>query len=151
MSDQQEAIIFEDLTQVEVPVTLGNVKYILREATGEAAVKYQNAVTKCSRFTDGEFSGIQGDLADTQPLLVSLCLFEAETGKPVSLAKVKSWPYRVQKDLYTRAKLISDLDEKTDKATLEKQLAAIQKQLAELANEGDPSKNQHGAMTDGSN
>jgi hypothetical protein len=49
-------------------------------------------------------------LANVEPLLVSLCLFR-ENGAPVLLATVRSWPARVVKSLFEKAKEISDLGE----------------------------------------
>jgi len=152
---------FEDLTPAEVPVSIAGRHYVLREATGDAAVKYQNAVTKCSRFTDGKFSGIQGSLADTQPLLVSLCLFDVEhlqgstdpklVAKPVAEHVIRSWPYRIQRSLFDRAKELSGLADEETQETLTKQIADLQEKLAKLQAEEDPSKNGPDTTTDGSN
>ncbi len=107
-----------DLTVTEVPVTISGEKYVLREASGDAACRYQNAQVACMRMTDGQVSKVTA-IADTQPLLVSLCLLKL-VQKPdsdgvekrlVSISTVRSWPSRVVKDLFETAKEISGLEE----------------------------------------
>ena len=113
MSDEFD---FSGITRIEIPVTGPNgKKYILKEADGAAAVKYRNAVM--DGITLGEGTGdritakkITGQ-ASVEPLLVSLCLFDAEHDKPVHISVVQGWPYRVQKKLYDKVKEISELDE----------------------------------------
>jgi hypothetical protein len=88
-------------------------------------------------------------LADAEPLLVSLCLFEAlrdGSGNPVSernvpLVTVKSWPNRVQKRLFDWVREKSDLNPAETKESLRKQIAEAQKRLRELEEadgESDP-------------
>ncbi len=99
-----------DLEVVSIPVTIGGEKYELREASGDAACKWRNAIlSKAKLGPDGKPQTV-GSIADTEPLLVSLCLFN-ESGKNVSLSVVRSWPARIQKALFNKIKDISDLDE----------------------------------------
>lgn len=129
MSDQ---LVFEDLNLIEEPVTIAGTKYLLREANGAAACAWRNAQLACTKLgPDGTTIGI-GNIADTEPLLVSLCLFVAETGKTVPLPVVRSWPDRVIKRLAERAKEISGLNETDNKESLLKQKESIEKRLAKL-------------------
>lgn len=108
-----EDMVFDDLTPIEVKVRIENKPYVLREATGAAAVQYRNASMRNIRMADGKVVGM-GDIGELEPLLVSLCLFSADAdGKfsSVTVAKIKSWPARVVKDLFNRARAISDLEE----------------------------------------
>src|SRR6516162_4324851 len=58
---------YSDLTPVEVPVKIGGKRYILREASGDAAVRYHNANLKVYRYNDaGKLIGMEGT-ADTEP------------------------------------------------------------------------------------
>ncbi len=107
-----------DLTVTEVPVTIAGEKYVLREASGDTACRYQNAQIACMRMTDGQVSKVTA-IADTQPLLVSLCLLKL-VQKPdsdeverrlVAISVVRAWPSRVVKDLFETAKRISGLEE----------------------------------------
>lgn len=95
--------------------TIDGKKYILREADGTAACRYNNAKLHGTKFDEnGKAVGI-GNLADVEPLLVSLCLFEDGAKTHVPLAVVSAWPYQVIKALFDEAKEISHLDER-DKA-----------------------------------
>lgn len=104
-----DAMVFEDVAPLTVPVTIGKDEYVLKEASGDAACRWRNAQLRAARMVEGKITGV-GDIADTEPLLVSLCLFTRE-GKPVPLATVRAWPNRVQKALFERAKAISHLNE----------------------------------------
>lgn len=104
-----------DLTPVEIPVTIGGKAYVLREATEAAACTWKNTAISKARVRDGKVESL-GNLADQQPLLVSLCLFEqgeaeGSKEKAVSLQTVKSWPSRVVSALFEKAKDISKLGE----------------------------------------
>lgn len=94
----------------EVPVMISGKSYTLKEASGEAACIYRNTMLKCTRLgVDGKPSSVDG-LADIEPLLVSLCLFDS-SGNQVPVKTVRSWPSKVVNRLYTKAKEISELDE----------------------------------------
>jgi len=116
---QTDELRFDDLTPTEVPVYLAGKSYILREASGDAACKYRNAMLACTRLgPDGKPSSIQG-MADIEPLLVSMCLYNAEEGdksfgKCVPLNIIRSWPSRVQKSLYDKVKEISEIGEEDE-------------------------------------
>ena len=133
VTKRPEAIENEyDLDQIRIPITLKwkgePKKYVLYESTGEAASKFRNYLIADATFVDGKVSKV-GKVANAEPLLVSLCLFElvekdgVETERPVPEAVVKKWPARVQKALFNRIKEISDLDEQSpEKQTLEEAL-----------------------------
>lgn len=122
---------FGDLAPIEVPCTIGGKKYTLREASGDAACKYRNALLKATKLgTDGKPTSIDG-MADAEPLLVSLCLFTAEnTAVPVQV--VRSWPQRIQKRLFDEAKRISQLDERDTPASIEEKILKLQEERAKL-------------------
>lgn len=126
-----DEIRFDDIAPVEVPVTLGDQRYVLREASGEAAERYQAAVLRGARLADGKVVGM--DLSGVESLLVSLCLVDHE-GKPVPLSQVKSWPARIQKALFEKAMDISGLREQETEEQLARRIADDQKRLAELRN-----------------
>jgi len=112
MSTVSEEFNFDSLELIEVPFRHAGVDYVLREATGEAARQYRNAVIACTQFnSDGKPMSIK-NVANVEPLLVHLCSFQAgKMGAQVSLDKVKSWPARMVKRLFDKAKEISHLDE----------------------------------------
>jgi len=102
-----------DLKVQEVPVTIGGTKYLLREASEDAACQYRNAAMRGAKMTDGTVT--LGGAADVEPLLVSLCLFEMDASgaviRNVPLVTVKNWPARVVKPLFNKVKEMSSLDE----------------------------------------
>lgn len=142
-----EPMIFDDLTPVEVPVTVGAKQYVLREANGDAAVKYRNAMLACTQISqDSKAVSIRG-MADLEPFLVSLCLFDAQ-GKSVTKNEILSWPSRVQKALFARAKTISGLNEEDTVESLKKEQKIIEEKLVKLEKkEGQDPNAQDSTMT----
>lgn len=120
---------FDDLTPIQIPVRYGGHVYLLCEADGEAGTKFRNwtfAAVRASK--EGKEFGVHG-FADREPLLVHLCLFEAEDhggelrrkmvdgengdSHPVRVpeATIRTWPARIVKQLYEKAEEISELTE----------------------------------------
>ena len=107
-----------DLTPIEIPVTIDGEEYLLREASGGTACRYRNAVLACITLVDGKPAKITNQ-ADTEPLLVSLCMLqvvrdangEKKGEKAVPVTTVRQWRSSVQKALFKKAKEISDLEE----------------------------------------
>jgi hypothetical protein len=154
-----EVMDFDSLTPNEVQVKKDGKSYILREASSDAVCRWRNAILKTTKYgPEGKPEHIDG-LHDADPLLVALCLVEEVTlpngaiaRQPVSVATVRSWPYRMQKALYDRAKEISDLNEVEDtEETLTKQMQQTQTKLDRLRNSqnGEHLGNVY-ATTDGS-
>ncbi len=114
---------FNDLTLIEIPVSVDGKDFILREADGDTAKKYQNALL--GSFTlgpEGKPSKIAG-LANVEPMLVSLCLFPVDANGNTSKQHVQEsvvgkWPSRVVKKLYEKAKEISEIDKTEDDKTV---------------------------------
>lgn len=100
----------EELKLKEIPVTLGKDKYTLREATEDAACAWRNATMSKMEMTDGKVSGM-GGVADVEPLLVSMCLFNSE-GKNVGEPFVRALPSRIVKPLFEWIQEVSGLKEK---------------------------------------
>ena len=117
-----DPIVLDELTPIEIPVTLGKTHYVLREASADAARQYRNSAATGATFKDG---GVQtgSHVGDVQPLLVGLCLYEVlewdeATQKavkvsitPVGYNTVLKWNERIVKQLFDRAKAISNLGE----------------------------------------
>lgn len=152
-----KAFDFGDLTPREDTFTLYGKEYVLREASADAACKYRNAIIRGAKFSDGKISGADG-LADAEPLLVSLCLFEKtdKGDRAVPINVVRGWPNRVQKPLFDRIKEISELVEEDDEKDLYKRRDDIQKRIDELekakrenTTQEDQLKNGQEAMTVG--
>jgi hypothetical protein len=131
----------------EVPVRVNGVEYVLREATGDVACKYRNAITKQTTLTESQDESRTikvGNIADSEPYLVHLCLFDTENNN-VPLSKVRSWPPKVVSALYNRAKEISELDQDEDVESLIKQRDKLNQQIAKLQKE-DPAKNEQSGI-----
>lgn len=108
----ENGLDFSNLELIELPVKVGDTNYTLREALEATAVIWRNSNMAAATFRDGGISGFRG-IADSEPLLVSLCLFD-ESGNNVKLSVVKGWPARVVKKLFEKAKEISELGEMED-------------------------------------
>lgn len=122
-----DPIVIEDIARIEVPVRVGGKDYVLREASEDAFRQYQNSIMRAGRFKNGEQVGFE-DIADSDSLLLSLCLFEGYEHpkgstklnyRPVLLKTVRDWPRRITKPLIDRCKLISGIDERKDKTAQE--------------------------------
>lgn len=142
MADLRAAIVFEDIAPIEVEVKIDGKEYRLREATVDSAAKYRNASIRAARMVDGKVVGLDG-VSEAELALVMGCLFSAnDKGQyivPVARFLLESWPDRVLRELFKRAKEISGLEEKTP-AQLRKEIESMQAQLAQLE-EGGVGKN----------
>lgn len=155
---------FDDLTPVEIPVRHSGKRYVLREATGDASSIYQNAVVKSAKLgADGKPVGFE-NVADTEPLLVSLCLYSLDgegrirldnDGNPdpryrVPLKTVRGWPAKMIKQLYEKAVNISNLRPQQETVeTLEEKMAELRTRQEKLV-EAEDAKKLHNGSTVGS-
>lgn len=90
-------------------VTIGGRSYEMREMDSTLSARYKNAMIACGELgTDGKPRRFQG-LADLEPLLVSLCLFD-DQGQPVALETILKWPGRVVQALHGIAKTLNPDD-----------------------------------------
>lgn len=160
-----EGMNFDSLELIEVPVTIGDVKYVLREADEGAAKAYHNARLHGAKVEDGKVAGLPIDLAGVPSLVLSRCIFRLnEDGKPfpdpVSLQEIvgykerngvvhKGWPARIVKPLFKKLKEISELDD--DEGTLKElleQRRELDERIAKLEN--DAAKNEQSDTMTGS-
>lgn len=120
-SDQAHTreIVYEDLAPIEVPIRIGKDRYILREATADAARKWRNSIMSSTTVVDGKVTAV-GNLADSEAYLLSMCLYPVRpdthgtvSNKPVHISTILSWPNRIVRPLFERAKVISGLEEET--------------------------------------
>lgn len=138
---------FDDLALIRLPVSIGSLKYVLREASGEVACEYRNAQLACTQIGEnGKAVSIQG-IADVELLLVSRCIFRLDGDRevPVSISEVATWPSRVVKILYEKAREISEMDVMSEE-DLGKQREQLDQRIARMRT----SKNAPEATTDGS-
>lgn len=134
-----------DLTtnKIVVPVKIDGVEYTLEEASGDVACKYRNRFLECTKLENGKVIGVQGT-ADLEPFLVSMCLWHmAEGGKKTNVPAVtiRSWPSKIQTQLFKRAKDISGIAEEEETIeSLQKKLDAAKKKKEELGNSSSGSQ-----------
>lgn len=152
----QSALVFDDIAPIEIPVRIGDKSYILREATGEDARQWRNLNMKAAKFTsDGKVASMEG-MADGQYFLVHRCIFSTNgdgkrSDNPIPLVMIKSWPERIIKSLFQKAKEISDLEEKPEtRERILDEIDNLQARLREMDSKEEKTKNSSGAMTAGS-
>lgn len=155
-----EAMNFDDLAPVSVPVSVKKEKYLLTEASAGAAIAYDNAKMKAMRMADGKLVGFEG-MYDADLVLLSSCLHRVDKGTgqvvtlnglpvPTPVQVIRNWPDRVYKPLVARLKEISpELQDKETEETLEKQLEIIQTKLTDLRRKKEAAKPQDDEEDDG--
>jgi hypothetical protein len=141
---------FNDLEEIQIPVHVKNVSYILKEASGAASTAYRNAVIKRVKFgPDGKAQSLT-DIASVEALLISHCLFDAQFNKPVPAGTIEAWPNRIKKRLFETAKEISELSEEDEtEESLTKQIKEAQEKLDKLREEKETAGNEPSDTTDG--
>lgn len=104
-----DGMLVFDLAPQVLPVEIGGKRYTLKEATGDVACQYQNAITNGVTLGPQGKPERMGNIADVGPFLVHLCLYD-EADKRVPIEVVRSWPSRVVDALEASVKKISELD-----------------------------------------
>ena len=103
-----------DPTPVEVCVTIGSKRYVLCEPTGDADVKYRNALTRHAKLGPSGVAESIGEIADAEPILIANCLFEIQENDsgdivkrtPVHVRTIRGWREPVQKALFDKLQKI---------------------------------------------
>jgi hypothetical protein len=154
MSDEFD---FDHVVATEVPVKIRGKKYVLREVGADAAVKYQDARMAATVWRPGvdgkpenRVASVE-KLAETENLLVALCLFPAddngqlpkdENGSPsvasVGMPFVKGLLDRIRDPLYKKVKEISPTLWDDTLESLTKEQESIDKRRAALLKNGTP-------------
>lgn len=134
----------DDLTPIEVRVSIKGEDYILREAGAGAAIAWNNARMRAAKMNDGKLSGFD-NMFDADLTLLSMCLhrIHRKTGAvitdgqgnpaPTPIQTIRGWLNRVYQPLVERLKAISPGLEKEDTPeTLREQIKNLQEKLADL-------------------
>ena len=138
---------FSDLELKQVKVPYKGKQYILVEASEDAVVKWRNAQFKNARVSEKGNIISMGDIASSEPYLVSMCLYVAntdgklpvtgdglpDTAKLVKKATLEAWPSRVVSKLFDTLKQISELEETENKESLEKKFVDTAQKLVKLS------------------
>jgi hypothetical protein len=120
-TSEEEGLVFEDDAPKVVPVTIksrdGTVnKYELREMTGAGLSKWlQISSTRVKRNRRGEPVG-NVDFSAFHASLISLCLFDPQTGTTVPKSVIDGWPAGLQGKLFAECRKMNGLDDDEDKA-----------------------------------
>lgn len=140
--EEEERLDFSAIKVRKIPVTVGKKEFVLYEASGEAAVRYRNAVIRCSTFgPEGKLERAD-NIASTELLLVQMCL-RTKAGHAVPDKTIKGWPNRVFKAIFRKAAEISELTaDEEGLPELLKQREELDEKIAELEEKGDPAKNE---------
>ena len=129
-----------DITRMEIPVKIDGKNYILREASVKEAKQWRGSILASQFQKDGQ-QGLKPTLADSEPLLVSLCLTQ-EDGAAVSKDVIETWPAKVVRRLFDKIKEISDLNEKPATLNdLEKERERIEAAIKGIKDDASPEKN----------
>lgn len=140
---------FDDLTPIEIPVSIGAAKYVLREASEAAVTTYRDTAAKCVTVDGDESKTITGSITGANAVLVSECLFDVDNRR-VAVDVVRTWPARVVKALFEKAYELAGLkdEEATTVDALLKEKADIEKRIADFGK--DKAKNEPDSITGGS-
>lgn len=139
-------LCFDSLEPVEVPVAIGQKRYVLREASADAAAKFRSAASRAARFNEeGKLTHVEG-LGETELVLVANCLCFPDDANPrtarvnrdgvpflVGINHIRTWKEAIVKQLFDKAKEISPaLEEKETIEAIEKRMAKDARKLADL-------------------
>lgn len=138
---------FNDLKEIEIPVSVKGIDYLLIEASGEIGRRFQNKSIDGATLEDGKISKLS-NTADAQFVLLAGCLVTTEGRKPVQGSLIRSWNHKITKKLFEKAKEISELNEDNSLEALLKQRLELDVRIAEIKE--DAAKNELESTTDGS-
>jgi len=138
---------YESLVGEEIAFPFKGKDYVLKEATADVRIRYQNAqIASMERVGDRLF-GKEG-IADTELLLVQGCLFE-RTDKgdgAVAMGFVKALGGRLVAQLFEDAKRISDIGQPATIEYIDAEIAKLEQQRKLLLEKLDPKALRNGTM-----
>lgn len=125
-----DAIVWDSLELVEVPVKIAGQDYVLTEASAEETRMWRANNLQAIQMRDKgkgkdreSTSTFTPQIADSHVLLVSLCLSKLVDGKKhrVAMDEIRKWPNKLIETLFDRAQEISGLkDEDSEDEDSEK-------------------------------
>lgn len=145
--DKEDAVDFDETIKKRVfHFKWKGEEYTLVEATAADGVQFRNAAIAGFKFgASGSPEKVTG-IATVEPLLVHLCSRDKHN-KLVPLKTVESWPNRMLKDLFERAKAMSDLGEDASLDGLIKQRTKLDEQIQKLQTAESERKNSQAPST----
>ncbi len=142
-------MVYDDLEPKKVKVVLAGKEYVLKEATEAIVVRWRNLQMKSANLKGGKLQSLEG-MADREPVLVVLSLFEIKEGReyPVSRSFVDSLRSRIVRDLFEKVVQMSDLEEGEKEPETEEELveeiASLQDRLDKLRGPSNQSNQESG-------
>lgn len=124
---------YDDLSPQAFEFSWKGREYVLREPSEAAVLLFRQAQLKGGSMVEGKTTVSIERIYESQSILVASCTFEKLKDGAESQAKaevVKSFPARVVKDLFQRAKKMGELDEDDTEEGIAKQIEALEKRLA---------------------
>lgn len=140
----------DDLRRFEMPVTMGQRKFILREALHGQVKAWRNYQARSSRFTaDGKFAGV-GNIADADSYLLAACTVELMpdgTERQVTQEEIAhsktGWKEKVVRPMLTTLKEVSGIkdEEEESEEYLVNKIEELQSKLDKVRQGHSPLKN----------
>lgn len=147
-------LVFDSLLPREEHFDADGRRFILREATEDAAMKIRAVADRATRTSpDGKTVEVIDAAASAENALymVSLCLWEVtkDGEKQVTPDEMRHWPARVTKALAEKVIEMSELGERDTPESLDEKIARLREQREKLLADGgaSPEKNGHKATT----
>lgn len=113
----------------ELEYTIDGKDYILRQAPTKLVTKWKNFTVSSARLVIDPKTNqrliTSGDVAASEPLLVSYCLFLLQDNNgqrsliPVGLNFIENWPYPIIERLFEDAKKLCKIKTEEDEDTIE--------------------------------
>lgn len=90
-----DEIRFDSLLPKEVPVFLGDKRYVLKAPSAAVTNKFRASMSDCYKVVDGEATVSKPAKAvEVHVTLISQCLLDPE-GKPVPVETITGWPNEI--------------------------------------------------------
>lgn len=127
----------EKRVQITDPKTRAVGDYLLVEASGEAAIEYQNMIAAATRYNKAKEEVEIKGVANCQPRLISRCLYRVIQDQPrekwpkVDEMVIRRWNNRAQKMLFTWIRDNSDLADDQTVEEMQKAKERLQQQIDE--------------------
>jgi hypothetical protein len=141
-----------DVVGASVAYEIEGKEYVLRPAKGGGVIAYRKAVMKASQAGPDGTRQVSGEVFDTEPYLVSLCLYQVtDKGEvPVPQSTITAWPNHLMKEMYADARRVTELDDKDTPESLEEKILKLQEEREKLLANGDAAKKGQSSTTAGS-
>lgn len=109
-----------ELERKKVHFEAGGTKYHIREMDGNERDRYMNRVTRRSKKARANRGRDAFDFEGVQAELLSICLFEDGSDKPVNADMLQKWPASLLQALFDKAQELNGLTEDANEEVLEK-------------------------------